>query len=82
MEVNYLLAFIAAMAVSMVIIPIMVRLAPRLGMLDLPDPRKVQRIRLDRDREASHDLNRLLDKPGQGNARVREPLENIFFGIS
>ena len=23
-----------------------------------------QRIRLDRDREASHDLNRLLDEPG------------------
>ncbi|MFA7318962.1 MAG: hypothetical protein WC029_15670, partial [Sulfuricella sp.] len=23
-----------------------------------------QRLRLDRDREASHDLNRLLDKPG------------------
>ena len=41
MEVNYLLAFIAAMAVSMVIIPIMVRLAPQLGMIDLPDPRKV-----------------------------------------
>jgi hypothetical protein len=25
-----------------------------------------QRIRLDRDREASHDLNRLLDEPGPG----------------
>jgi hypothetical protein len=23
-----------------------------------------QRLRLDRDREASHDLNRLLDEPG------------------
>ncbi|MGA7799421.1 MAG: undecaprenyl/decaprenyl-phosphate alpha-N-acetylglucosaminyl 1-phosphate transferase, partial [Gammaproteobacteria bacterium] len=36
-----MLPFIAAMAISMSIIPVMVRLAPRLGMLDAPDPRKV-----------------------------------------
>ena len=28
-----------------------------------------QRLRLDRDREASHDLNRWLDDPGYGAAR-------------
>ncbi|HYA20641.1 MAG TPA: MraY family glycosyltransferase [Burkholderiales bacterium] len=36
-----LLALITAMAISMAIIPIMARLAPRLGMIDRPDPRKV-----------------------------------------
>lgn len=30
-----------AVAVSMVIIPLAIRLAPRIGMVDLPDPRKV-----------------------------------------
>ena len=38
---TYLLSLIAALILSMVIIPIMVRLAPRLGMMDRPDPRKV-----------------------------------------
>lgn len=33
--------FIAAMAISMSVIPVMVRLAPSLGMLDAPDARKV-----------------------------------------
>ncbi len=37
----YLIIAILAMAVSMAIIPIMIRLAPRLGMIDKPDPRKV-----------------------------------------
>jgi UDP-GlcNAc:undecaprenyl-phosphate GlcNAc-1-phosphate transferase len=37
----YILPLIAALVLSMVIIPVMVRLAPRLGMIDKPDPRKV-----------------------------------------
>ena len=36
-----ILPLIAALVLSMVVIPIMVRLAPRLGMLDQPDARKV-----------------------------------------
>ena len=36
-----ILPLIAALIISMVIIPVMVRLAPRLGMIDMPDPRKV-----------------------------------------
>lgn len=38
---NYLLFLLAAMIISMTLIPIMVRLAPVLGMVDKPDPRKV-----------------------------------------
>ncbi len=38
---NYLLAFFTAMLVSVAITPLMIQLAPRLGMVDLPDPRKV-----------------------------------------
>lgn len=38
---NNLLALIAAMAISMVLIPLMSRLAPRLGLVDYPDSRKV-----------------------------------------
>jgi len=38
---TFILPLIAALVLSMVIIPIMVRLAPRLGMIDKPDPRKV-----------------------------------------
>ncbi|VAW75254.1 Undecaprenyl-phosphate alpha-N-acetylglucosaminyl 1-phosphate transferase [hydrothermal vent metagenome] len=38
---NNLLALVAAMAISMVLVPLMSRLAPRLGLIDLPDPRKV-----------------------------------------
>jgi len=37
----YILPLIAALILSMVVIPIMVRLAPRFGMIDKPDPRKV-----------------------------------------
>ncbi len=37
----YLLIAMMAMAVSMAIIPLMIRLAPALGMIDAPDPRKV-----------------------------------------
>lgn len=37
----YLFAFFAALVVSMAIIPLMMRLAPHVGMLDQPDVRKV-----------------------------------------
>ena len=37
----YLLIAMLAMAISMAIIPLMIRLAPVLGMIDKPDPRKV-----------------------------------------
>jgi len=37
----YLIISILALAVSMAVIPLMIRLAPGLGMIDLPDPRKV-----------------------------------------
>lgn len=37
----FALAFIAALSLSMAIIPLMVRAAPRLGMIDIPDQRKV-----------------------------------------
>ncbi len=37
----YLFSFITAIAISMAVIPIMARLAPRLGMIDRPDSRKV-----------------------------------------
>lgn len=40
--------FIAAMAISMSIIPLMVKLAPTLGMLDTPDPRKVHVVPIPR----------------------------------
>lgn len=39
-----LLALITAMAISMAIIPVMARVAPRLGMIDRPDPRKVHAV--------------------------------------
>ena len=38
---NILLALVAAMAISMMLIPIMVRFAPRLGLMDRPNVRKV-----------------------------------------
>lgn len=41
---NDLLAFVAAMVISMVMIPIMVRLAPRFGLMDRPNERKVHAI--------------------------------------
>ena len=36
-----LLSFFAAIVISAAIIPLMIRWAPRLGMVDIPDPRKV-----------------------------------------
>jgi UDP-GlcNAc:undecaprenyl-phosphate GlcNAc-1-phosphate transferase len=39
--VNELLAVTTALAVSIAIIPVMMRFAPRLGMVDMPDARKV-----------------------------------------
>src|SRR5215470_8294837 len=36
-----LFVFVTAIAISMAITPLMIRMAPRLGMIDLPDPRKV-----------------------------------------
>ena len=44
----YLLIAMLAMAVSMALIPIMMRLAPVLGMIDTPDPRKVHTIPIPR----------------------------------
>jgi UDP-GlcNAc:undecaprenyl-phosphate GlcNAc-1-phosphate transferase len=38
---SYLFTFFTALVLSMSIIPLMIRLAPRIGMLDLPDSRKV-----------------------------------------
>ena len=40
----YLIVALMAMAVSMAITPLMMRLAPYIGMVDLPDPRKVHSI--------------------------------------
>ena len=39
--ITLLLPLVAALVISMVIITVMVRLAPRLGLIDEPDPRKV-----------------------------------------
>ena len=44
----YLLPLIAALVVSMAIIPVMVRLAPVLGMIDKPDSRKVHAVPIPR----------------------------------
>lgn len=38
---EYLLAACIALTISMALIPLLVRAAPRLGLLDMPDPRKV-----------------------------------------
>jgi UDP-GlcNAc:undecaprenyl-phosphate/decaprenyl-phosphate GlcNAc-1-phosphate transferase len=43
-----ILPLIAALAISMVTIPVMVRLAPRLGMMDKPDSRKVHAVPIPR----------------------------------
>lgn len=43
-QILYLLTFITAMVVSMSVIPIMARLAPKLGMIDKPDPRKIHTV--------------------------------------
>ena len=45
---NTLLALIAAMAISMVLIPLMARLAPRLGLIDQPNERKVHAVPIPR----------------------------------
>ncbi|MEI6321425.1 MAG: undecaprenyl/decaprenyl-phosphate alpha-N-acetylglucosaminyl 1-phosphate transferase, partial [Pseudomonadota bacterium] len=36
-----LLAMMTALVISIALTPLMIRLAPRMGMVDLPDPRKV-----------------------------------------
>jgi UDP-GlcNAc:undecaprenyl-phosphate GlcNAc-1-phosphate transferase len=41
LEVNNLFTFFAALVISMAIIPLAIRWAPRLGMVDYPDARKV-----------------------------------------
>jgi UDP-GlcNAc:undecaprenyl-phosphate GlcNAc-1-phosphate transferase len=45
---NYVLIAMMAMAISMAIIPLMIRLAPVIGMIDAPDPRKVHSIPIPR----------------------------------
>jgi len=44
----YLLIAMVAMAISMAIIPLMMRLAPVIGMIDAPDPRKVHTVPIPR----------------------------------
>lgn len=44
----YLLITMMAMAISMAIIPLMMRLAPKIGMIDAPDPRKVHTVPIPR----------------------------------
>ena len=44
----YLLIAMMAMAISMAIIPLMMRLAPIIGMIDAPDPRKVHSVPIPR----------------------------------
>ena len=44
----YLLIAMTAMAISMAIIPLMMRLAPVIGMIDLPDSRKVHTVPIPR----------------------------------
>ena len=43
-----LLTLVAATVVSMALIPVMIRLAPALGMIDRPDPRKVHAVPIPR----------------------------------
>ena len=43
-----LLILILSMSISMAIIPVMIRLAPALGMIDKPDPRKVHAVPIPR----------------------------------
>lgn len=45
---SVLIVFFAALALSIALIPPMIRLAPRLGMVDQPDPRKVHAIAIPR----------------------------------
>lgn len=44
----FLIGFIVAIAISMVIIPLMARLAPHIGMIDRPDHRKVHAVPIPR----------------------------------
>ncbi|MDT8283728.1 MAG: hypothetical protein RQ982_13090, partial [Gammaproteobacteria bacterium] len=44
----YLIIAIMAMAISMAVIPLMMRFAPALGMIDKPDPRKVHTVPIPR----------------------------------
>jgi len=39
-----LLAMMTALVISIALTPLMIRLAPRLGMVDMPDPRKVHAV--------------------------------------
>jgi UDP-GlcNAc:undecaprenyl-phosphate/decaprenyl-phosphate GlcNAc-1-phosphate transferase len=39
-----LLLFVTAMVISMTIVPLMIRIAPKVGMIDLPDARKVHTV--------------------------------------
>ena len=39
----YIIIAMLSMALSMAIIPVMIRLAPKIGMIDTPDPRKVHK---------------------------------------
>jgi len=41
-------ALFTALAISMALTPVMIHLAPRLGMVDLPDPRKVHAVAVPR----------------------------------
>ncbi len=45
---NSLLALLAAMAISMVLIPLVARFAPRLGLIDQPNARKVHAVPIPR----------------------------------
>jgi len=45
---NSLLALVAAMTISMVLIPIMARFAPRLGLIDKPNDRKIHAVPIPR----------------------------------
>ena len=41
---SFLFALLTALVISMAVIPVMIRLAPRIGMVDQPDPRKVHAV--------------------------------------
>ncbi|MBI5041295.1 MAG: undecaprenyl/decaprenyl-phosphate alpha-N-acetylglucosaminyl 1-phosphate transferase [Gammaproteobacteria bacterium] len=45
---TFVVVFMVALAVSMAIIPVMIRLAPHIGMIDKPDPRKVHVVPIPR----------------------------------
>ncbi len=44
----FLIGFVVAIAISMVVIPLMARLAPHIGMIDRPDSRKVHAVPIPR----------------------------------